>query len=67
MNHDITHCSGEDILIQNDTSHRFICPKRNGCRRYQAYKQIPENTTVSMTFALECAKDNYNLYWENKE
>lgn len=79
MNHDISHCSGMDILIESEfirnkekpfVKGRIVCPKRDTCYRYKAYLDIPnikDQTLFSMILAQGCVENNYNLYWEDKE
>ena len=79
MNHDITHCSGTDILIESEiiknkerpfVKGRIICPMRDTCHRYKAYLDIPNvknQTLFSMIFAQGCAEHGYDLYWEDRE
>ena len=79
MNHDISHCSGTDILIESKiirdkekpfVKGRIVCPKRDTCHRYKAYLDIPnvkDQTLFSMILAQGCVENNYNLYWEEKE
>ena len=75
MNHDITHCSGEDIRIHTDengkpfTTGRCICDKRESCHRYIAYLDLPnsESGLYSMMFAQDCVDDNHIMYWEEEK
>jgi hypothetical protein len=76
MNHDLSHCSSEDIIIEHDdkdkpfVKRRVVCPKRDTCHRYKAYLDIPnvkDQTLFSMILAQGCVENNYNLYWEDKE
>lgn len=76
MNHDLSHCSSEDIIIEHDDKDkpfvkgRIVCPKRDTCHRYKAYLDIPNVTVIalfSMIMAQECVENNYNLYWEDEE
>lgn len=78
MNHDISHCSGMDILVEsNDKRQRktfvkgmVVCPKRDTCYRYKAYLDIPNvknQMLFSMILAQGCVEDKYNLYWEDRE
>lgn len=57
MNHDITMCSGEG------------CSKRDTCHRYKAFRTLrgDEEYPISFCSAVECIKENYNLFWEDKE
>lgn len=79
MNHDISHCSGTDILIESKAvkekkvpfvKERIICPKRDTCYRYKAYLDIPnikDQILISMIFAQGCTENGYNLYLEDKQ
>lgn len=79
MNHDISHCSGMDILVESKmikdkekpfVKGRVVCSKRDTCYRYKAYIDIPnvkDQILFSMILAQGCVEDNYNLYWEDKE
>lgn len=79
MNHDISHCSGMDILIESElirdkekpfVKGRIICPKRDTCYRYKAYLDMPnvkDKTLFTMVLAQGCIENNYDLYWEDKE
>ena len=79
MNHDISHCSGMDILIESElirdkdkpfVKGRVICPKRDTCYRYKAYldiQNVKDQTLFSMILPQGCVENKYNLYWEDKE
>ena len=70
MNHDITHCSGTDVLFPTtkDVIHK-TCPKRETCYRYKAYLDLRnyENSVVSMLFPDCCMTKDYYMYWEDKK
>lgn len=79
MNHDITHCSGTDILIESEITkgkekpfvkEKVICAHRDTCHRYKAYLDIPnvkDQTLFSIMSAKGCIKNGYTLYWEDKK
>ena len=70
MNHDITHCSGEDVCgVLNEQVERIICPKRKNCHRYMAYLDLRniENTMVSMLMPQSCIDNDYHQFWSEKE
>lgn len=79
MNHDISHCSGMDILIEPEfirnkkkpfVKGRIVCPKKDTCHRHIAWLDLMksnESIMVSMTFPADCINENYKLYWEDKE
>lgn len=61
MNHDITHCKGDN------------CPKKETCHRYNAWLDFPRyhaitgSTLASMTTSKSCIENNYNLYWKERQ
>lgn len=66
MNHDITHCIGEDR-----TKNPYQpCPRRDTCHRYLA-SQDPCLPAVALiipwVLPMDCINNDYNLYWEDKE
>jgi hypothetical protein len=71
MNQDIAHCDSDysfptpnGLLIEP----RF-CFKRDTCKRYKAYRNLKgdEEFPISFCSAVECIKENYKLYWEEKQ
>lgn len=63
MNHDITHCTGEDVTLRPETK-QVICPKREICHRYKAHLEAPKNTTLSYLVPLDCITNGFKDYWE---
>lgn len=71
MNHDLAHCDSDysfptpnGLLIEP----RF-CDKRDTCKRYKAYRNLKGDEEFPIPFcsAIECIKENYKLYCEDKE
>ena len=79
MNHDISHCSGTDVLIEERyiknkkepfIKARIICDKRDTCYRYKAYldiENVKDQSLFSMIMPQCCVENNYILYWEDKK
>lgn len=68
MNHDITHCSGQDVRLKPlGWVETCICQLRNTCKRHQAYKEIPKGMVVAMLMPLDCMDNDHNMYCENKQ
>ena len=72
MDHDITHCSGTDILFKKRNAieaEHIVCDKRETCYRYKAYLDLEnyKSHLVSMLMAESCVNKNHYMYWEDKE
>lgn len=69
MNHDISHCNAYDLAFFAGQPHELYCDKRDTCKHYKAYKELKgdEEYPISFCSAVECMKENYKLYWEDKE
>jgi hypothetical protein len=64
MNHDISHCSGQDVrLLPYGGTEVVKCSICNKCYRHVAYNDPARPPVVSMILPLDCIDHNHNLYY----
>lgn len=67
MNHDITHCSGHDLM--GTTLKPVVCEKRDTCHRYLAYLDAKATNCklFSSLMPSYCMNEDHNMYWPEEQ